>query len=270
VTRKFLALALVVLAGGLLPGPAVSAQAPVPDIVRDVSFEQKLDAQVPLDAELRDEAGNLVQFGKLLTDKPTVLTLNYLHCKNLCPIILDSVLGAFSDLTFNIGKDYNVVTLSIDPRELPSLAAAKKKQYLSTYARDGAANGWHFLTAETDEIQRITNAVGFHYAYDARQDEFAHPAGIMVLTPNGKVSRYLYGTEISAQDLRLALVEASQNRIGSAVDQLLLVCYRYDPALGKYSTIALDVARWSGIATVIGLGIFLVLMFRWDVRHYRR
>ncbi len=260
----------IVIAFFALGSQVVSAQSPVPDIVRAVAFEQKLDAQVPLDTELREERGNLIEFGSLLTDKPTVLTLNYLHCKNLCPIILDSVVGAFGDLSFDIGKDFNVVTLSIDPRELPSLAAAKKKQYLKSYARVGAEKGWHFLTGTTDDIQRITDAVGFHYAYDPRQDEFAHPAGIVVLTPGGKVSRYLYGTEIASQDLRLALVEASQNRIGSAVDQLLLICYHYDPTLGKYSTIALDVARWGGIATMIVLGAFLIVMFRWDVLHYKK
>ncbi|MCA1555004.1 MAG: SCO family protein, partial [Chloroflexi bacterium] len=218
----------------LFAAPVVRAQGPVPSIARDVAFEQKLDAQVPLDVTARDEDGRATQLATLLRGKPIVLTLNYLHCKNLCPIVLDSLVGVLADLPFSIGKDFDVVTLSIDPRELPALAAAKKKQYLKSYAREGATDGWHFLTAERDEIQRVTDAVGFHFAYDARQDEFAHPAGVIVLTPEGRVSRYLYGTEISAQDMRLALVEASQHRIGSPVDELLLVCYHYDPTLGKY------------------------------------
>ena len=260
----------LLLGVSIMPARPVNAQAPVPDIVRDVSFEQRLDAQVPLDTQLRDEAGNLVAFGALLNDKPTVLTLNYLHCKNLCPIILDSLVGAFGDLSFTIGKDYNVITLSIDPRELPALAAARKMQYLKSYARSGADGGWHFLTGATDDIHRVADAVGFHYAYDARQDEFAHPVGIILLTPSGKVSRYLYGTEISSQDLRLALVEASQNQIGSAVDQLLLVCYHYDPSLGRYSPLALDIVRWAGLVSVTAIGAFLVLVFRWEARHYRK
>ena len=249
---------------------AVQAQGPTPNILRDVKFEQLMDAQVPLDAQVRTEDGQLVSFGSLLNNKPTVLTLNYLHCKNLCPIILDTVVGALADLPMSIGKDYNVITLSIDPRELPALAASKKKQYVRMYARDGAENGWHFLTSDTDDIHAITDAVGFHYVYDAQQDEFAHPAGIIVLTAAGKVSRYLYGTEIPSQDIRLALVEASNDQIGSPVDQLLLVCYHYDPSVGRYSTLALDVTRWLGLATVGVLGVCMFALFRWDRRHYRQ
>lgn len=252
-----------------LHAEGVGAQGPAPTILREVAFEQKLDAQTPLDAVFRDESGNLVRFGDLLHGKPVVLTLNYLQCKNLCPLILDSLIGSLSDLSFSIGHEFDVITVSIDPRELPSLATAKKNLYVKRYGRAGAEMGWPFLTAEPSAIQQLTQAVGFHYVYDARQDEFAHPAGVIVLTPEGKVSRYLYGAEIAAQDLRLALVEASQNKIGTAVDQLLLICYHYDPEQGKYSTLALDVTRWAGALTVLVLVGFLVWMWHWDLRRYK-
>lgn len=268
-THRFSALIFFLLAFLLLIAvrkDTVSAQGPVPNILRDVAFEQRLDAQVPLDIEFRDESGQVVRLNAYFGSKPVVLTLNYFYCPNLCPLILDALVGSLADLPFSIGQELNLISVSIDPRETPSLAFSKKQLYVKRYARAGADEGWHFLTGEQPSIERLTQAVGFRYAYDAAQDQYAHPAGIIVLTPQGKISRYLYGTEFSSQDLRLALVEASQNRIGSLTDQLLLVCYRYDPATGKYSTLALDVTRWCGLFTVLGLGIFLTLMWRRDLR----
>ncbi|HEY3245877.1 MAG TPA: SCO family protein [Phycisphaerae bacterium] len=235
-------------------------------LMRDVRIDQQLDAQVPLDLEFRDESGATVKLSDCVNHKPVILTLNYYRCPMLCTLILNGLLNALRTLAFDVGNQFNVVTVSIDPREEPPLAHAKRQQYLRQYGRAGAETGWHFLTGSEDSIRRLADAVGFRYAYDAKSGQFAHASGIMVLTPAGRVSRYFYGIEYAPRDLRLALVEASNYRIGSRVDQLLLLCYHYDPATGKYGLAIIRLLQFGGAATVAGLGLLIVLLLRRERR----
>jgi protein SCO1/2 len=241
-----------------------------PGLLAAVAFEQQLNAQVPLHLALRDEAGNAVQLGDYLGQKPVILTLNYYECPTLCPLVLEGLLHSLRALSFTVGEEFDVVTVSIDPGETAALAAATKARYVRYYGRPKAAAGWHFLTGDEGSIQGLTQAVGFRYAYDAAKDEYAHVAGIMVLTPQGRMARYFYGIEFSPRDLRLALVEAAANTIGSPVDQLLLFCYHYDPATGRYTLVARRALQLAGLATVLSLGGFMVVMFRRDHSHRSR
>jgi len=233
-----------------------------PGLLGAVAFEQRLNEAVPLDVAFRDESGAPVRLGEYFGQKPVILTLNYYECPMLCPLVLEGLLRSLRVLAFTIGEQFDIVTVSIDPSESPALAAAAKTRYLHEYGRPAAADGWHFLTGEASAIERLTAAVGFHYAYDAAQDQYAHAAGIIVLTPQGRIARYLYGLEFAPRDLRLALVEAAAERIGSPVDQLLLYCYQYDPATGKYSMVVRNVLRLAALATVLSLGVLMVVMFR--------
>jgi protein SCO1/2 len=231
-----------------------------------VAFEQRLNAQVPTDLAFRDEAGQMVQLSDYLGHKPIILTLNYYNCPMLCPLVLEGLLRSLRMLSFNIGEQFEVVTVSIDPRETPALAAAVKARYVRDYGRSGAAAGWHFLTGEEASIQGVAQAAGFDYAYDAARGEYAHAAGLMILTPQGKISRYMYGVEFSPRDLRLALVEAASDTIGSPVDQLLLFCYRYDPATGRYTLVITRALQLASVATVLCVAGFVVVMLRRDQR----
>jgi len=235
----------------------------LPTALRDVRIEQKLDQQLPLDLVFRDELGQEVQLGKYFGQKPVVLALVYYDCPMLCTQILNGMVTSFRVLPFQIGKEYDVVTISFDPRETPELAASKKKVYLD-YLPDkmqaGADSGWHFLTGDPKNIERITNAVGFHYHYDEATKQFAHASAIMVATPEGKLSRYFYGVEYPARDLRLGLIESSQRKIGTLSDELLLYCYHYDPATGKYGAAIMRVMRIAGVITLLGIiGMILLL-----------
>ncbi len=237
------------------------------DVLRDITIDQRLNEQVPLDLTFRDESGQAVTLGKYFGDKPVILSLAYYECPMLCTLVLNGVASALKVLSFDIGKQFEVVTVSFDPRETPELAAAKKKNYLKEYGRPGAEAGWHFLTGETEAIRRLTEAVGFHYKWDPDTKQFAHAAGIIVLTPQGKVSRYFYGVEFAPRDLRLGLIEAADNKIGTAVDQLLLFCFHYDPKTGRYGTIAVNSVRIGGIVTVVALVSFVVVMLRRERRN---
>jgi protein SCO1 len=233
-----------------------------PDIFEKVGIDQKLDSQVPLDLEFVDDAGRVVRLRDYFGDKPVVLTLVYFECPMLCTLILNGTLRAMRALDFTAGEEFQVVTVSIDPEETPALAAAKRAQYLENYQRDGAAPGWQFLTGREDQIQALADAVGFRYAYDPISGEYAHAGGIMVLTPEGRVSRYFYGVEYSARDLRLGLVEASDNRIGTPVDQILLYCFQYNPLTGKYSFAIMSALRVGGVLTLLGIALLLIFMIR--------
>jgi protein SCO1/2 len=233
-----------------------------PGPLREVAFEQRLNAQVPLDLPFRDAAGNPVRLGDYLGDRPVILTLSYYECPMLCPLVLDGLLRTLRALAFTIGDEFGVVTVSFDPGETPAQAAAKKAHYAQAYGRNGAGAGWHFLTGEAEAIEALTEAVGFRYAYDAAKDQYAHAAGLVILTPQGRIARYVYGLEFSPRDLRLALVEAAANTIGSPVDQLLLYCYQYDPASGGYTLVVRRVLRLAGVATVLTLGGFMAVMLR--------
>ncbi len=230
------------------------------DILKQVGFDQRLNQQVPLDLTFRDEAGQAVRLGSYFGQKPVILSLVYYHCTTLCPLILDGLVKSLEGISFDLGKQFNIVTVSIDPREGPAEAAAKKAQYVPRYARPGAEAGWHFLTGEEPAIQQLTKAAGFRYAYDAKTDEYAHPAGIVILTPQGRISRYFYGIDFSARDLRLGLIEADAGKIGNPIDQVLLYCYHYDPATGKYGLIVMNAIRLAGVATVLLLGVFIAVM----------
>lgn len=244
----------------LLGGTCVAADNGLPPMLQGVGIAQRLDDQVPLNLKFKDEAGAEVELQKYFTGKPVILTLVYYECPMLCTEVLNGTVKAMKVLEFQAGKEFDVVTVSFNPKETPQLAAGKKKMYLESYGKPGADGGWHFLTGSQDSIRRLTDAVGFKYKYDPVQDQFAHAATIMILTPNGRISRYLYGVEFAPRDLRLALVEASQGKIGSPVDQALLFCFHYDPTTGKYSATVLNLVRLGGVATVLFIGIFIVVM----------
>ena len=231
-----------------------------PELLKDVGIDQKLNDSVPLDLAFRDEAGETVKLGQFFGDKPVVLSLVYYNCPMLCTQVLNGMERSLKDVPMDIGKQFSVVTVSIDPTERPALASAKRALYTGLYGRPGATQGWHFLTGDEPQIKQLANGVGFRYAYDPASKQFAHASAIMILTPQGKISRYLYGIQYATRDLRLGLVEASEGKIGTPVDQILLFCYHYDAATGKYSLLISRVLKAAGIFTVlvIGIGIFLL------------
>lgn len=236
-----------------LPGPA--------------GIAQKLDTQLPLDLMFHDEAGRVVRLGQLINGRrPVLLNFVYFRCPMLCPMVLEGTTTSLTHLKFNIGEQFDVITVSIDPRDKPRDAALLKDKYVKHYGRLQAAKGWHFLTSNETPIKRLTQAAGFAYSYDSRTDQFAHGAALLVLTPQGKISRYFYGFEYKPRDLRLALVEASQGKVGTAVDQLLLLCFHYDPVTGKYSRNAMMFARAGGVTTMLALSGFIFFMFRKERR----
>jgi protein SCO1/2 len=245
-------LSLIVLLLVVVP-PAHSADPQTPAVLRDVGFDQRLDEEVPLDLKFTDETGSMVKLGDYFGNRPVILVMAYYRCPMLCTLVLNGLVQGMRGMPFTPGTDYNVVTVSFDPRETPALAAAKKKTYIANYGRPGAAEGWHFLTGQPEAIEKLTRAVGFRYVYDAKQDQFIHTSGIVVLTPQGRISRYFYGIEFPGRDLRLGLVEASANKIGSPTDQVLLYCFHYDPATGKYSASILNFVRAGGALTLLAL-----------------
>ena len=216
----------------------------------------------------RDENGQPVKLGQYFGHKPVVLAFVYYDCPMLCTQVLNAMVTSFRVLPFQIGKEYDVVTVSFDPRETSTLATAKKQvymKYLPERMRADANNGWHFLTGDQASITQLTDAVGFHYRYDEATKQFAHASGIMLTTPQGKLSRYFYGVDYPARDLRLGLIESSANKIGSPVDQLLLYCYHYDPATGRYGAAVMKVMRIAGVATLLALA-GMILAFAWFVK----
>jgi len=238
-----------------------------PPGLANVGIEQHLDQQIPADLTFRDESGKTVRLGDYFGKRPMILNLVYYNCPMLCGEVLSGLTSALRVLRFDLGREFEVITVSFDPRETPQIAAEKKKQYLERYGRKGAEQGWHFLTGQQDAIAGLTKAAGFQYEYDAKTDQFAHTTAIMVLTPRGKIAQYYYGVEYAPKDLRLGLIEASQNKIGNLVDQVLLYCYHYDPATGKYGAVIMRVVRLAGLATILSLGAFIAIMFRRDAAH---
>ena len=234
-----------------------------PQLPGKVAIEQHLDAQLPLDTMFRDETRRVVRLREYADgSKPILLVFMYYRCPMLCSMVMEGVVSTLTALKFDAGKEYDVVTISIDPRDTPRDAAAKKEKYVKRYGRLGTAHAWHFLTGPESAIRKVTDAAGFKYAYDPRSDQFAHATALLVLTPGGRVSRYLYGFEYQPRDVRLALVEASANKIGTATDAVLLLCYHYDPVTGKYSRGAMTFVRAGGLATVVGLAGFIFVMIR--------
>ncbi|MCL4709141.1 SCO family protein [bacterium] len=235
-----------------------------PDILKKIGIDQRLGEQAPLDLEFYDEAGNTVPLQQYFGEKPVILALVYYNCPMLCNLVLNGLTKNLKPLSFSAGEEFDIISLSFDHRETPALAAEKKKNYLKDYDRASAASGWHFLTGDSVNISRLAEAVGFRYQFDPVTQEYAHAGGIMVLTPQGKLARYFYGVDYPSRDLRLSLVEASENKIGSPVDQLLLYCYHYDPRTGKYGLVIMNVLRLAGIATVLVLVAFVIVMLRRD------
>lgn len=255
-------LSVIVLLLAAAPAAANGVDPQIPAALRDVGFDQRLNEQVPLDLKFTDETGAAIKLGDYFGHKPVILVMAYYRCPMLCTLVLNGLVQGMRGMPLTVGTDYNVVTVSFDPRETPDLAAAKKKNYVADYGRPGAAEGWHFLTGQPDAIEQLTRAVGFRYVYDARQDQYIHTSGIMILTPQGRISRYYYGIEFPARDLRLGLVEASANEIGSPTDQVLLYCFHYDPATGKYSASILNFVRAGGALTLICLAVLVWLLCR--------
>ncbi len=243
----------------------------LPGALLGVGIDQKLDQQVSLDLMFKDEGGRAVPLSTYFKPgKPVILALVYYRCPMLCTQILNGLAGSLKAISLNPGKDFEVVAVSFDPKDTPETAASKKQTYMHRYGRPNTANGWHLLTGDEANIKALTDTVGFHYKYDAATDQFAHASGIMILTPEGRLSRYFYGVEYQPGDVRLGLVEASQNKIGSTVDQILLFCYHYDPATGKYGAAAMNLVRFAGASFTLVCGVFLFIFLRRDIRNDRR
>jgi len=233
-----------------------------PPGLKHVGIEQHLNEQIPPNLAFRDETGKPVQLADFFGHKPLILNLVYYQCPMLCGEVMAGLESALRVLKFNVGNEFDVLTISFDPKETPEMAAAKKADILKRYGRAGAASGWHFLTGPQTSIDALTNAAGFQYEYDPRTQQFAHATAIMILTPDGKIAQYYYGVEFAPKDLRLGLIQASQNKIGNVVDEVLLYCYHYDPDKGKYGAIITRVLKLAAGATILLLGTFLILMFR--------
>ena len=260
-----MARALLIIAVMIFAGRTYAQQATPPSrVFSEVGIDQKLDEQIPLDLTFRDENGNTVALGKYFHERPVVLALVYYECPMLCTQVLSGMVETFRTITLTPGKEFDVIAVSIDPTEGPELAAEKKKRYVKAYGRPETAEGWHFLTGDETSIKTLADVVGFRYVYDEKSGQYAHAAGIMIITPEGKIARYLYGIEYAALDLRFSLMEATQERIGSATDQLLLLCYHYDPTTGKYSMVVTNLLRAGGAVTLLVLGGFMLVMFRRD------
>jgi protein SCO1/2 len=258
----FLFAAPILLAAGA-PDPSPQNRPPA---LRDVGLDQRIGERIPLDLPFRDESGRTVALSEYFGSKAVILTLNYYECPMLCTLELKGLTAALKTMSLQPDRDFRIVTVSINPKETPALAAGKKAVHVRDYGRPGAQAGWHFLTGEPGSIRRLAEAVGFRYSLDEETGQYAHAAGIMVLTPDGRLSRYFYGVEFSPRDLRWGLVESSMGRIGSVVDQVLLFCYHYDPATGRYGMAALSTMRWAGAATALALAAGVALALRREKR----
>jgi protein SCO1/2 len=250
-------------APGVRPDPTMPSSQ-VPAALRDVSFEQRLNEQLPLDLEFKDESGRTVKLGEYFGRKPVILTFVYYECPMLCTQVLNGLESALRVLNESVGKEFDVVTVSFDPKETPVLAAGKKKAYLERYKRPEAQQGWHFLTGSEESIAALTKAAGFSYRWDEASHQFAHASGIVVVTPQGKLSRYFMGIDYSPRDVKFALIESSNEKIGTLADRLLLYCYHYDPAKGNYGFVAMRAVRIGGAVTILALVGFVFVSIRRD------
>ena len=258
----------LLLVGALLSGalPRASADPALPPILKKVGFDQRLNETIPLETVFRDEDGREVKLGEYFGAQPVVLVMAYYRCPMLCTQVLNGLVEGLRESRLTMGQDFRVVTVSFDPSDSPKMAVAKKANYIRAYADPKAAADWHFLTGTQPSIDRLAQAIGFRYAYDAASDQYAHAAGIVVLTPSGRISRYFYDVHYSGRDLRLGLVEASQNRIGTAIDQVMLFCFHYDPTAGRYGAAIMNFVRAGGVLTMLGLGLFFFLLRRGERR----
>ncbi|CAN5430725.1 SCO family protein [soil metagenome] len=243
----------------------VGATTGLPEALKTIGIEQKLGAQLPLDAEFKDENGNPVKLGAYFnTGKPVILAFVYYECPMLCNQVLNGLSGALKGVSFNAGKEFDILAISFDAREndKADLAKNKKASYVERYGRPGAENGWHFLTGTQESIDKATSAAGFNYKWDEKSNQFAHAAGVMIVTPEGKLSRYFYGIDYSPKDIKFGVMESAENKVGNPAEQLLLYCYHYDPASGKYGLAILNVMRLGGILTLLGMGTMGFVFWR--------
>ena len=263
-----IAIATVVCAGSAAaqvgrtsPDPGDAAR-DKPGLLSKIRIDQRLNHQVPLDLPFTDETGKAVRLGDYFGKRPVILALVYYECPMLCTQVLNGLVTALGVMQFEPGREFDVIAVSFNPREGPGLASQKKAAYMDRYKRPHTASGWHFLTGTESSISQLADAVGFRYAYDENIKQYAHGAGIEVLTPKGVISKYFYGIEYSARDIRLGLIEASENRIGTPIDDFLLFCYHYDPTTGKYGAAVLRLVRLGGLLTVLAFATFLTLSLR--------
>ena len=253
----------LLLAAGSAFGDSTVPSSEMPGVLKAVGYDQRIGEKVPLDVPWRDEHGRAVTLSDYLGGhKPAVLVLAYYHCPMLCDLVLQGVETGLKPLSLDPGREFDVIVAGIDPAETPALAAKKKQEILARYARPGTENGWHFLTGPQDSITRLAQAVGFRYVYDPERKQFAHAAGMVILTPEGRVSRYLLGVEFPARDIRLGLVESGNGKLGTVVDQVLLYCFHYDPLVGRYSAVTLNIVRLSAVVTVAALALLVVILRR--------
>jgi len=238
----------------------------MPPALQGIGFDQNIDQQIPLDTTFRDETGATVRLADYFGKRPVVMVFAYFDCPMLCTQVIHGLSSALGVLSLRPGTDFEIVTVSFNPADTPAAAAAKKAVYLERYTQPGAAGAWHFLTGDPPSIERLTKAAGFRYAWDADTKQFAHPSGIIVLTPDGRLARYLFGIEYGPRDLRFGIVEASAGKVGSVVDSLLLYCYHYDPVMGRYGLVIMRAIRLAGAVTVLALGTFILVMIRRERR----
>ncbi|HEY8459226.1 MAG TPA: SCO family protein [Blastocatellia bacterium] len=278
IALRALAAALFLWSGAFYLRASAQPAGARPPVLQDVGIDQLLNNQVPLDLEFRDESGRTVKLAEYFKDKPVVLSLVYYECPRLCTQILNGLLGALKTLPMRPGNEFVNLTVSFDPRETPDLAAAKKTEYLTRYNKPGSEAGWHFLTGDEASIKALTKAVGFRYVWDPVTKQYAHASGIMVLTPQGKVSRYLYGIEYAPRDLRFAVIDASAGKVGSIADQIILYCYMYDPERGTYGLVVMRLLRIFAIFTLVTLSALFIYLRRkekqraaqWEAQHLAR
>lgn len=274
ISTMALSAALLASAAFALPGrsgvgdrnPSIMPATTMPGPLREVGYDQRIGEQVPLDLAFRDEAGRNARLGDYFQKKPIILVLAYYECPMLCDMVLQGVVTTLKPLTFDAGKEFDFVVASIDPDETPEMAAEQERDIVARYGRAGGAEGFHFLTGPQASIDALTRAVGFRYVYEKDRDEYAHPAGLVMLTPEGRVSRYLFGIDFPPRDVRLGLIESTQDKLGTAVDSLLLYCYHYNPAIGRYSTTVFNILRVAAAATLIGLVTLVVVLRRRESR----
>ena len=240
-------------------GPAAGDR---PGLLSKIGIDQRINEQVPLDLPFVDETGKAVKLGDYFGKRPVLLAMVYYECPMLCTQVLNGVTGALKVLKFNVGQEFDVVAVSINPKEGPGLAAAKKQAYVERYNRPETADGWHFLTGTEENIRALANAVGFRYVYDEETKQFAHGAGVELITPKGVIARYFYGIEYSPRDLRLGIIEASEERVGTPIDTVLLLCFHYDPTTGKYGATAMTMVRVGAVLTMIGFAVYFFVAVR--------
>ena len=249
-------------------GPGLDASA-TPEILQHVGIDQNIGVSLPLDLAFRDESGTSVELGSYFGGKPVILTLVYYDCPMLCTEVLNGLNRSLAPLSYSIGEEFEVVTVSFDPRETPQLASQKKAVYTQRYGRPGTTEGWHFLTGDAPAIDRLTETVGFNYVYDESEGQFVHGSAIMIVSPQGTVSHYFFGIEYPSEDIRLAIIESSEEKLGNVFDQIMLYCFNYDPEQGRYGVAIMNAMRVAGLITLVGMGSFMIIMFKRDRRRKR-